>query len=127
MQISAIKQANLRSKFPILQVCMALLAAAALALPGLASAADTPTYSLVLKDHKFNPQELTVPANTRIILEVTNNDKSVEEFESHDLKVEKIVAAGRTIKVRVGPLKPGRYKFEGEFHAATAQGVLIAE
>jgi hypothetical protein len=29
--------------------------------------------------------------------------------------------------VRIGPLKPGRYPFFGEFHEATAKGTVIAE
>ena len=29
--------------------------------------------------------------------------------------------------VRIGPLKPGKYPFMGEFNQATAQGVVIAE
>lgn len=127
MQLPAIKQSNLRAKSILLQLGLAVLVVGALAISSQVSAAETPSFSLELKGNQFHPAELTVPANQRIILQVTNNDKSVEEFESHDLKVEKIVAAGRTIKVRVGPLKPGRYKFEGEFHAATAQGVLIAK
>lgn len=32
-----------------------------------------------------------------------------------------------TARIFVGPLKPGRYPFFGEFHEKTAQGVLIAE
>lgn len=127
LRLLAIQQANPPSRPVLPQLGLAVLVTAALALCTLASAAETPSFALELTDHLFQPAEITVPANQRIILLVTNNDKSVEEFESHDLKVEKIVAAGRTIKIRVGPLKPGRYKFEGEFHADTAQGVLIAQ
>jgi hypothetical protein len=40
---------------------------------------------------------------------------------------EKLVAAGSTIKVHLGPLKPGTYHFFGDFHQDTAQGVLTAK
>ena len=48
------------------------------------------------------------------------------EFESHELNREKIVTGKGKITVFVGPLKPGKYPFFGEFHMDTAQGVLIA-
>ena len=50
-----------------------------------------------------------------------------EEFESSVLKVEKVIAGNSRGTVRIGPLAPGRYPFIGEFHEATAKGVVIAE
>jgi plastocyanin len=90
-----------------------------------AQAADTVT--IVIKDHKFEPAEVKIPANKRVTLLVDNQDATSEEFESGEMKVEKIVGGRKQIKVMVGPLKPGRYPFFGEFHEATAQGVVIAE
>jgi hypothetical protein len=43
------------------------------------------------------------------------------------LKVEKVIAGKSKGVVRIGPLKPGRYPFVGEYHEATAKGVIIAE
>lgn len=98
---------------------------AALAFAG-AAAADA-EFTLTIKDHKFEPAELKVPAGQKIKLLVVNEDDSAEEFESHELNREKIVAPKGRITVIVGPLEPGRYPFFGEFHIDTAQGVLIAE
>jgi len=84
-------------------------------------------FVLVIKDHKFNPAELDVPANTKFELLVVNEDSTPEEFESHELNREKIVTGGGMITVNIGPLKPGRYPFFGEFHMDTAQGALIAK
>ena len=89
--------------------------------------AQQPTFQLTLKGNRFEPSTLEVPAGTRIILLITNEDAAAEEFESHDLKLEKIIPAGTKATFRVGPLKPGSYKFMGEFHPDTAQGVLIAK
>ena len=43
------------------------------------------------------------------------------------MKVEKVIPGKSKGVVRIGPLKPGRYPFFGEFHEATAKGTLIAE
>jgi plastocyanin len=83
--------------------------------------------TLTLKDHKFEPATVEAKANEKLILTVVNTDAKAEEFESHDLKREKIVAAGSTVKINVGPLKPGTYKFFGEYHEATAKGEIIVK
>jgi hypothetical protein len=84
-------------------------------------------YVLTIKDHRFTPTELKVPANKRVQITVVNDDPTPEEFESHEMKVEKVIPGKSKAVVRVGPLKPGRYPFVGEFHEATAKGTLIAE
>lgn len=84
-------------------------------------------YTLTLKEHKFDPQELTVPAGKKITLIVKNEDSTVAEFESHDLKREKVIAGGASAKINVGPLKAGSYAFFDEFHEDTTKGTLIAK
>jgi hypothetical protein len=102
-----------------------ILIVAALAA-GTATAAE-PEYRLVLKDHRFTPTELSVPAGRKVKLVVENQDPTPEEFESYSLNREKIVAGNGRIVVFVGPLKPGRYEFFGEFNAGTARGWLVAQ
>jgi plastocyanin len=84
-------------------------------------------YVVNIENHKFIPNIVKVPAGKRIVLVVKNKDNSVEEFESVDLKREKIIPSNGEIKIIFGPLKPGEYKFFGEFHEKTAQGKIIAE
>jgi hypothetical protein len=91
-----------------------------------ALAADN-EYTLVIRDHRFEPAELRVPAQQKIKLVVHNQDATPEEFESHELNREKVIAPGAKATIFVGPLKPGRYPFSGEFNEKTARGVLIAE
>jgi heme/copper-type cytochrome/quinol oxidase subunit 2 len=81
---------------------------------------------LTLQDHRFAPAELTVPANERFRIEVTNQDTTPAEFESSDLRAEKIVVAGGKITVIAGPLKPGTYTFFDDYHPDTAKGTLTA-
>lgn len=104
---------------------VALALAAVFAAPP-ARAAD-PEYRLVIKDHRFTPTELTVPAGRKVKLVVENQDPTPEEFESYSLNREKIVAGNGKIVVFVGPLKPGRYEFFGEFNAKTARGWLVVQ
>ena len=92
-----------------------------------AASARAQEYVLTIKDHRFTPTELKVPANKRVQITVVNDDPTPEEFESHEMKVEKVIPGKSKAVVRVGPLKPGRYPFVGEFHEATAKGTLVAE
>ena len=94
--------------------------------PLLAFAADT-EIAITIKDHKFIPAEVRVPAGKKVKLIIENQDATAEEFESHELNREKIIAPRSKASVYIGPLNPGSYPFFGEFNAATARGVVIAE
>jgi plastocyanin len=98
---------------------------AALAAPDTAALAQE--LNLVIRNHRFEPEEIRVPAGKRVSIYVTNEDATPEEFESSALKVEKVIPGKSKTLVRIGPLDPGRYEFIGEFHADTAKGVVIAE
>jgi hypothetical protein len=93
---------------------------------GVAQAADVERL-LVIRNHRFEPAELKVPAGQRVKLTVHNQDDSPEEFESHRLNREKLIPAGAKASLYIGPLKPGRYEFFGEFNPATAQGAVLAQ
>lgn len=105
--------------------CAALLLG--LAISASSFAADPAEFKLVIKNHRFQPAELKVPAGQKIRLLVENQDPTPEEFESYSLNREKIVPGNGKIIVMVGPLKPGKYEFFGEFNMDSAQGVLIAQ
>ena len=93
----------------------------------IAIAADEEVFLVTIENHRFSPSEVIVPEGRRIKLIVKNNDNSVEEFESFDLNREKLVPGKGEIKVLFGPLKPGTYKFFGEFHEETAQGKIVVK
>jgi hypothetical protein len=107
----------------------ALLAAVLVAslAPAPANAAEPPEFKLVIEQHRFEPAEVKVPAGQKLRLVVENRDPTPEEFESYDFNREKIVPGNGRIVLFVGPLKPGRYEFFGEFNADTARGTLVAE
>jgi hypothetical protein len=100
---------------------MAVIAAAA-GTPALA--APVTVLSMTMKDHRFSPAALSAPAGQPLEIQIANEDTATEEFDSHDLRVEKLVTPHSKVTIKLGPLKPGTYRFEGEFHATTAQGSL---
>ncbi len=82
--------------------------------------------TLTLKDNQFTPREARVPAGERFRIEVQNLDATPAEFESAELRVEKIIVPGGKISVMAGPLKPGTYKFFDDYHPQSATGTLTA-
>ncbi len=106
-----------------------ILAAALLAAVLLAPAhsEELPSYQLTIKAGRFHPEVLEVPANTKFRLLIRNEGPGPEEFESAELRKEKVLAPGVQSFLIFQPLKPGSYKFFGEFHPETAQGRLVAK
>lgn len=92
-----------------------------------AALAGEPEVSLVIKDHRFIPEEVAVPAGQKVKLSIENQDSTPEEFESHELRREKVISGHSSATIWVGPLKPGTYPFVGEFHEATAKGRIVAK
>jgi plastocyanin len=80
-----------------------------------------------IKNHKFTPDTIKVNANQPFKLTIENLDNTLEEFESDDLKKEKLVGANKKIIINVQALKAGEYKFYGDFHQKTAQGKIIVK
>ena len=85
------------------------------------------TATLVIKDHKFVPANLEVPAGQKIKITVDNQDSAPEEVESQELHVEKIIPGNSKGVIFIRPLKPGVYKYFGEFNPASAQGTITAK
>lgn len=106
---------------------VSMTAVAAILLGSGAALAADDVFEISIKEHKFNPAEVTVPAGKKLKLVVKNEDATPEEFESHDLSREKIINGNSTATILVGPLEAGTYKFFGEFHEKTAQGKLIVK
>lgn len=116
-------------KSPTLQAALALVAGLGFGWPGLAPAqtSELPTFHVVAKDGRLLPNRLEVPAGKKIKLTLANEGRSPVEFENLDLRVEKVLGPGGVSFVVIHPLKPGSYRFIDEFHADTAQMLLIAK
>jgi hypothetical protein len=100
---------------------------AAPGIPATGNAEEPATIEVTLKNHQFSPAEIHVPTGKPVILRITNQDDTVEEFDSIALQVEKVIVGGHYALVRLRPLGPGRFPFMGEYHAETAKGVVISE
>ena len=109
-----------------LAAALALIASLAAGTAAAEAAGDAVTVALTLKDHRFTPDRVTVPAGQKVRIEIANQDPASEEFDSDDLHVEKDVTPHGRASFTVGPLRPGTYAFMGELHADTAAGEIVA-
>lgn len=93
----------------------------------LSSPAFAADYEITLKDHKFSPSELSVPAGEKIKVIVRNLDATPSEFESYELNREKVVTANGQVTLFLGPLDKGVYHYFDDFNRDAATGVIKAE
>jgi len=82
---------------------------------------------LSARDGKFEPLTIEVPAGKRFKIEISNDGKGPMEFESKDLKQEKVLAAGAKSSVVINALKPGTYTFFDEYHMDAPKGQIVAK
>jgi hypothetical protein len=108
------------------RLAIILSSVAILAAPAALAASAPPTVTLVLKDHRFSPSVIQVAAEQKVRIRLINQDAAGEEFDSRDLDIEEDVTPLGQTSFEIGPLKPGRYRFSGEFHAQTAEGEVVA-
>jgi hypothetical protein len=102
--------------------------AAAFLLLGLSSAtlaADEPL-RLVLREHKFTPEQIEVPAHVKFRLTIKNDSDALIEWESSDLDREEVISPGEERSIFLGPLDPGTYPFFDDRHQAS-KGALVAK
>ena len=109
----------IRSLLPLALTCLVLTVAAA--------AADDVEIPVTIEKNRFQPDVIKVKAGTPFVLVVTNKDATPEEFESKELRIEKVIPGGKMLKIRVRALKAGSYPFVGDYHEATAKGRIVAE
>jgi plastocyanin len=104
-----------------------ILAAALSAVPHAIAQDKTVEVPLTAANQAFQPAEVKVKAGQPFVLVVTNNDpKKSIEVENKDLRIEKVVPAGKTVKIRVRALKPGSYVFVDDFNQS-AKFKVVAE
>jgi plastocyanin len=108
----------------VVRILAPVLLSFLLAMPALAAEDE---FKLVIENHRFEPAELVVPAGKKVKLVVENRDATPEEFESNDLNREKVIGGKSTATIFIGPLKPGRYRFVGEYNEKTAKGAIVVK
>lgn len=70
-------------------------------------------YNFTITKKGILPKKITVAANQEIKFIVKNETNGGEEFEIISLDMEIGVQASKTETFKLGPLKPGTYKFSG--------------
>lgn len=83
-------------------------------------------YTLTADGRKFEPATLEVPAGKKFKLTVKNTGAKAIEFESDELNREKVIPAGASAVIGIGPLKPGAYPFFDEFNESV-KGQIVAK
>ena len=116
--------ARMQRSFP-LRHALAFVFASLFVAPALAE--DVPLFKLVARDGVFTPTVIEVPAGKRVRLEVINEGKTPMEFESRDLKQEKVIPPGGKATLTINAMKAGEYRFFDEFHEKTGQGKFVAK
>src|SRR5277367_6237840 len=97
----------------------AVLLFAPILAAGQALAQAATEIALSYKDKKFDPPEISAPANTPIMIKFRNLDRDAMELESDSLHIEKVVAAGKEAAIKIRAQKPGRYEFFDEYNEKT--------
>lgn len=118
-----------RTRLTVSHIALIMLAAAVTiaVAPGAGHAEDEPTFRIEFKDGAVTPLRLEVPANRRIRLELHNTGKTPAEFESRELRKEKVLAPGSTSILVIRTLDPGEYQFFDDFHLDAPPSVLVAK
>jgi uncharacterized cupredoxin-like copper-binding protein len=107
---------------------MAVFLLGAVVLGALPAGAQAPQeIPLVIEKNKFEPDVIKVKAGTPFVLVITNKDKGPEEFDMAQPRIEKVIPGGKTVKLKMPALKPGKYPFVGEYHSETAKATIVAE
>jgi hypothetical protein len=110
-----------------LRVCRPLaIVAVLLAWPGLAGADGDPVFVIELQDGAITPSTIEVPAGTRFKLELRNTGSTPVEFDSIDLRKEKVLGPVATSFVVIRSLDPGKYRFFDDFHRDMPPATIIA-
>ena len=94
-----------------------------LAAPAFAEV-DIPVFKLDMKDGVMTPLKIEAAAGKPFKIEITNSGKSPVEFESIELRKEKVLAPGQAGSVVFRKLSPGTYVFIDEFHPDAPKGTL---
>ena len=95
-------------------------------LATVAVADESPTFVVDLKDGAITPPSLEVPANSEFRLELRNSGSSPAEFESIELRKEKVLGPGATSFIVIRRLDLGEYRFFDDFHPGMPPATLVA-
>ena len=94
---------------------------------GAARAEEPPVFRIEFADGVMTPKALEVPANVKFEIQLANKGQSPAEFESKQLRKEKVIAPGETVTMVIRGLDPGDYDFFDDFHPDAPPARLTAK
>jgi hypothetical protein len=84
-----------------------------------------PTYLIEMKDGNLIPDELTVPEKIKFRLVVRNIGAKPAEFESNQLRQEKVLFMGADTSLVIIPLDVGTYDYFDDFAPAIHGKIIV--
>jgi hypothetical protein len=88
---------------------------------------EEPTFTLEFHDGEVSPLRVEVAAHARFKLELRNTGETPAEFESSELRKEKVIAPNSTSVLVFHTLDPGEYPFFDDFHPDAPKAVIVAK
>lgn len=95
--------------------------------PAAPRAEEEQVFQIEFKDGVVVPQRLEVPANRQFRLHLINAGETPAEFESNELRKEKVLAPMSSSMLVFRTLDPGEYAFFDDFHPDAPKAVLVAK
>ena len=92
---------------------------------GVALAQEMPVFKIEMKDGTISPALIEAPANTPFKFEISNTGQTPVEFESLELKREKVLAPGATSSIVFRRVEPGEYEFFDDFHPEARAKLVV--
>ncbi|MBV8793106.1 MAG: cupredoxin domain-containing protein [Pseudolabrys sp.] len=102
-------------------VCVAFLTV----LAGSPGRAQDATLSVSVKNHQFQPAQITAKTNIPLSIRVKNLDSGRMEFESSNPRVEQVIGGNSEGIVKLGTLAPGRYEFYDDFDQRNTMVLVV--
>ena len=95
---------------------------------GPSAVAQTPAeVVLTIESDRFVPEVLRVKAGAPFVLVITNNDTVRHELDLPQLRIEKRVRSGETVRLRMPTLKPGTYDLIDDDSMPELKGKMVVE
>jgi len=79
----------------------------------------------VLKDHRFHPQRITVPADTRVEVSIDNQQAVPAVIMSFMFSRQKLVSAHHRVVLYLPPMGAGTYHLFDDLHRSTKATVSV--
>lgn len=113
----------------ITRICFVIAAVMPLGLTGTAWASVRPqtdkVYQLVLKDHRFHPRRITIPADTRVEVSIDNRQAGPAVITSFMFSRQKLVTAHHRAVLYLPPMGAGTYHLFDDLHLSAKATVTV--